>query len=119
MITITGKTSIGVSYCALINKFCSHHVSTAIDDCPSALVLDVADKAHHSVYVPDPEVSLGALKDHFEIATCEPGRETRSGDNAKAFEWTANWRVDQLVWTSDHSGLDLDYSYSESKETMW
>ena len=51
MVTITGKTSIGVSYCTLINKFCSRYVSTAIDDHPSASVLDVANKAHHGVHV--------------------------------------------------------------------
>ena len=55
VITITGKTSIGVSYCALINKFCSRHVSTAIDDRPSALVLDVVNKAHYSVHVDSPQ----------------------------------------------------------------
>ena len=55
VVAITGKTSIGVSYCTLINKFCSRHVSTAINDRPSALVLDVANKAHHSVHVDGPQ----------------------------------------------------------------
>ena len=55
VIAIAGKMSIGVSYCALINKFCSRHVSTAIDDRPSASVLDAADKAHHGVHIDGPQ----------------------------------------------------------------
>ena len=55
MIAITGKTSIGVLYYTLINKFCSRHVSAAIDDRPLASVLDAADKAHHSVHVDGPQ----------------------------------------------------------------
>ena len=81
--------------------------------------------------VPNPEVGLGALEDHLEIDTSEPGRETRSCDSAKSLErahdvdmdrcsimGTTDWNVNRLVWSAaGRGGLDLDDPDSKGKET--
>ena len=80
--------------------------------------------------ISNPEIGLGTLEDHLEVDTCESGRETRSCDSTKALErahdvdmyrrsivGTADRNVDRLVWRNARGGgLDLDDSYSESKE---
>ena len=100
VIAITGKTSIGVLYCALINKFCSHHVSTAIDDRPLASVLDVANKAHHSVHIDGPQChrlcGFGVVRNVQGRLVCCFSRIDDGDDNLLALgdQWDdAGWQL--------------------------
>ena len=67
--------------------------------------------------VPNPKVGLGALEDHLEIDTGEPGRETCGSHSTKSFQrahdvnmdrrsimGTADWNVHRLVHRSAGRG---------------
>ena len=78
----------------------------------------------------NPKVGLGALEDHLEVDTCEPGRETHSSHRTKSFQEThdvgihrcgimdtANWSIDRLVrGTTGRNGLELNDADSESRK---